>query len=766
MSNIFTIFRRELKGYFNSPIAYICITVFLVLANGLFLRTFFIEGQASLRGFFALVPWIFLFFIPAVAMRLWAEEKKLGTFEMLMTLPVKNYEAVLGKYLAGFLLLFITLGLTITLPVTLAYLGQPDWGPVLGGYAGLLFMGGAYLAIGIFASSVTVNQIVAFILGIAISFGLFIMGEGIVLFSLPEPLVPIFEFMGLNTHFLSIARGVIDSRDIIYYMSVISLFLFLTVRAIERRTTHTLHLILQTTLLLGILAAVNYLARYHFVRLDLTQNREYTIAPASRKIAEGLQDIVRIKVFFSRNLPPYMISLEQQVKDILDEYRVYGKGKLKVEFKDPDTDPKVEQEAVAMGIPKVQLNIIEKDKAQVRPAFLGLAILYEDKQQILPMITDTGNLEYELSAALYKLTKKETKTIGWLTGHGERTPDNEYSGLQQELEKQYRVTRVEIAGEPIDPKVDTLLVVQPLRFDERDKYELDQYLMRGGKLFLLLDSVRLEKNTMATQPIDSGLGSMLAHYGIKLNRNLVLDEVNATATFSNGMFDFSMPYPYWVKVIKNGLAADHPALERTGSVVFPWASSLELVQDNLAGQEVIRLASTSPNAWELTGPLYNLDPQQDFAPVNPKPRLLAAAVSGQFRSFYANKPVPQLETEAEAVSSNTPPADEPNMPVTIPRSPKTHLVVVSNSRFIMDNFVSDFPPNLVFMLNLVDWLNLEPEMVQLRSRKITDRSLRELPETIKDYIKFGNSFGVAALVVFFGITRLLLRRRFQYRKPS
>jgi len=235
MYNILTILYRELKGYFNSAIAYICVTVFLALVNGLFLRIFFVEDEASLRSFFAIVPWIFLFFIPAVTMRLWAEEKKLGTFELLMTLPVRDYEAVLGKYLASFLLLLITLGLTASLPVTLAYLGEPDWGPIIGGYTGLLFMGGAYLAIGIFASSVTVNQIVAFILGSAISFGLFILGENMVLFALPESWAPILEFMGLNTHFLSISRGVMDSRDVIYYLSVISLFLFLTVRAIESR---------------------------------------------------------------------------------------------------------------------------------------------------------------------------------------------------------------------------------------------------------------------------------------------------------------------------------------------------------------------------------------------------------------------------------------------------------------------------------------------------------------------------------------------------
>lgn len=235
MHNIYTIFKRELKGYFNSAIAYICITVFLVLVNWLFFRSFFLGGQAHLRNFFSLIPWVFLFFVPAITMRLWAEEKKSGTFEILMTLPVKDYEVVLGKFLASYFFLFVTLALTIGIPISAAYLGNPDWGPIIGGYLGLLLMGGVYLAIGLFCSSLTLNQIVAFITSIGVSFALFIVGENMVLFALPDYLVPFFEYLGLNTHFTSISRGVIDSRDIIYYVSAISFFLYLNVRALESR---------------------------------------------------------------------------------------------------------------------------------------------------------------------------------------------------------------------------------------------------------------------------------------------------------------------------------------------------------------------------------------------------------------------------------------------------------------------------------------------------------------------------------------------------
>lgn len=235
MNSTGIIFRRELKSYFNSPVAYIVILAFLGVTHWLFFRTFFLDNQSTLRPFFSLLPWIFLFLGPAITMRTWAEEKKLGTIEVLMTFPVREREAVLGKFLAAFLFLVITLGLTISLPLTVMFIGYPDPGPILGGYLGACLLGGTYLAIGLFASNLTENQIVAFILAIVLGFALLVIGEDFVMFSLPPALVPACAYLGLGTHFESIGRGVIDSRDIIYYLSIIGFFLFLNQLSLESR---------------------------------------------------------------------------------------------------------------------------------------------------------------------------------------------------------------------------------------------------------------------------------------------------------------------------------------------------------------------------------------------------------------------------------------------------------------------------------------------------------------------------------------------------
>jgi len=235
MRNLTTIARKEFRSYFDSPVAYIYITCFLVLSSWLFLKGFFLVGQASMRGYFGILPWLFLFFVPAVTMRLWAEEKKLGTLELLMTLPVKDHEVVLGKFLASFSFLMVTLALSFAVPVMTALLGDPDGGPIWGGYIGAALLGAAFLAIGLFVSSLTENQIIAFIIGILLIFGFFIAGEEFVVYNAPRAIVPVLKFLGLGAHYDSVGRGVIDSRDVLYYLSVIGFFLYLNVRSVESR---------------------------------------------------------------------------------------------------------------------------------------------------------------------------------------------------------------------------------------------------------------------------------------------------------------------------------------------------------------------------------------------------------------------------------------------------------------------------------------------------------------------------------------------------
>ena len=233
LSNIGPIYRREIRSYFNSPVAYVVIVVFLAIVGWYFSNNLFLMNTASMRIVFELVPLVFLFFVPAVTMRLLAEEKKSGTLELLTTKPVRDVEIVLGKFLAAWTLLAATLAPTLVYLVTLMVLGTPDLGPVVTGYLGLMLTGGVYIAIGLFASSLTENQIVAFLIGMVIILAFFLADK--VLLYMPAAIAPAVEYLGIDYHFSNIARGVIDSRDIIYFGSVLGFALMTATASLERR---------------------------------------------------------------------------------------------------------------------------------------------------------------------------------------------------------------------------------------------------------------------------------------------------------------------------------------------------------------------------------------------------------------------------------------------------------------------------------------------------------------------------------------------------
>ena len=224
MRQVVHIFKKEFSGYFISPIAYIVISIFLVVIGWFFFSTFFLFNQANLRNFFSLLPITFAFVIPAVTMRLFSEELNIGSYELLLTMPVTFLDVVLGKFLACLVFILTMLVPTIAYPIIVSALGQLDWGPVLGGYLGAILLASAFAAIGLFASSLTRNQIIAFIVGTAICFMITMIDR--MLFFLPQSLLGILSYLGAGYHFENISKGIIDSRDILYFISVAFLGLY------------------------------------------------------------------------------------------------------------------------------------------------------------------------------------------------------------------------------------------------------------------------------------------------------------------------------------------------------------------------------------------------------------------------------------------------------------------------------------------------------------------------------------------------------------
>ena len=232
-NNIKNIFLKELRSFFNSPVAYIVIVVYLVLLGWFFTSNLFLSGQATVRTVFEMTPFLLLFFAPAMTMRLISEEKKTGTLELLITKPLREHEIIVGKFLAVLGLYFFTLLPTLVYYATVSFIGSLDLGAVVGGYIGLLLVGGVFLAISLFGSAITENQVVAFIVSFLIVFALFMLDK--ILIYLPSSLATILEYLSVDYHFSNIARGVIDTRDLIYYFSAITFSLYLGTVVLQRR---------------------------------------------------------------------------------------------------------------------------------------------------------------------------------------------------------------------------------------------------------------------------------------------------------------------------------------------------------------------------------------------------------------------------------------------------------------------------------------------------------------------------------------------------
>jgi ABC-2 type transport system permease protein len=233
MQQVIYILNKELKDFFISPIAYIVMAVFLLVTGWLFFSAFFVFDQADMRNFFNLLPMTFAFVIPAITMRLFAEELSSGSYETLLTLPVTFRDIILGKYLAGVAMVAALLIPTLAYPIFISFMGELDWGPVVGGYIGAIFMGAAFTGVGLFASALTRNQIIAFITGAVICFALTTIER--MLFFVPGPLLKVLGQLGASLHFQNIARGIVDSRDLIYFISVAFLGLYAAHLAMQEK---------------------------------------------------------------------------------------------------------------------------------------------------------------------------------------------------------------------------------------------------------------------------------------------------------------------------------------------------------------------------------------------------------------------------------------------------------------------------------------------------------------------------------------------------
>jgi ABC-2 type transport system permease protein len=421
--------RKELRAYFLSPIALIFVATFLLagLFSFFWIEGFFARGVADIRPLFTWLPVLLVFLVPALGMRLWSEEERTGTLELLRTLPLPARTLVVGKFLAGLALVAVALVLTLPVPITVEILGDLDWGPVIGGYLGVLLVAGTYLAITLCISASTPTQLVALVWGSVSCGALYAAGSDTVANLFGNAGGELLRALGAGSRFESILRGVVDLRDILYYGSLIFFFLALNTVLIQarawsgsalgasRRTGAKLFIVLLGANLL----CANLLASdVRGVRLDLTAGGEYSVSDVTRTQLAGLDEPVLIRGYFSAKTHPLLSPLVPRIRDLIEEYGAIGGDRIRAEFVDPTSDPELEKEAdQAYGIKSVPFSFTDRHEASVVNSYFDVLVRCGDRYETLSFndlieVEVNGmdvsvrlrNLEYDLTRALRKVT--------------------------------------------------------------------------------------------------------------------------------------------------------------------------------------------------------------------------------------------------------------------------------------------------------------------------------------------------------------------------
>jgi len=475
---------KEMSLFFSSPIGYLFLAVFLVVTLFIFfwVEAFFARNIADVRPMFEWLPVLLLFLCSALTMRMWSEERRSGTLEFVSTVPVTTWSFVLGKFFACWLLLAIALVLTLPLPLTVAYLGNLDWGPVLAGYVAALLLGGAYLAIGLTISAHSDNQIVSLILSTIACAVLYLVGSPLVTDHVGNDVASWLRGIGTGSRFESITRGVLDFRDLYYYASLILAFLALNVFALERQRwardgDHRRHSAWQMGIGLvvaNLLVANLWLANFTSARVDVTKGRLYSISPATVNYIDQLHEPLLIRGYFSSKTHPLLAPLVPQLKDLLTEFEVAGHGKVRVEVVDPAKNPEAEDEANnKYGIRPNPFQVADRHQSSLVNSYFDVLVQYGDQFEVLGFrdlievkVAGESDLDVQLRNPEYDITRTIKKVLYGFQSGGEL-----FSSIPKPLK---------FVGYVSDDRV---LPAQLIAFKETAAKVLDGYANEsGGKL--------------------------------------------------------------------------------------------------------------------------------------------------------------------------------------------------------------------------------------------------------------------------------------------
>ena len=799
---------KEIRLFFSGPLAYLILLVFFVV-NALMLfvlpteYNLFDSGYAALDPFFAWTPLVFLFLIPALCMRGFAEEKKSGTIELLFTRPLSDFQIVWAKYSAGFLLMAVSLLPAFLYLHTVSVLASPagnvDMGAFWGAFMGLLLLGAAFIAVCVFMSSLTENQVVAFVLSVAACTFLY-RGFDLVGAMLHEGSLSIgISRMGIRQHYSALSRGVIDMRDVAYYLSLTALFIGLTVWNIGRRKNTPPHTYLWA---LAVIVVLDVAAVLLPCRLDLTSDRRYTLMPVTKEILRGNDQPVYVKVYLTGNLPSGFKRLERSVKETLDEFRIYHPS-LRYEFtdiyavEDENVRQELMQELALKGIRPTQLEVKTKEGLTRRLVFPAAELRAGGKSVSVGLLTEQlgrgaeetlnnsiENIELQLANAVRALFDPAPASVAFLEGNGELSYSQTFS-LGNALSAFYRTSRVELrpdmesllqkdSADGWKTRYEAVIVARPVhRFSEEQKAVLDQYLMYGGRILWLVDAGDGSLDSLKGRsmhdaiPYDLNLEDMFFRYGFRLRPEMILDRNAAPSPVVTGYMGQQpiMEYMpnYYCPVVEAGVPADGPA-ETIGKGVGPIrlqvAAAFDTIENSL---EKTVLLQTSPYSYKIRLPhamsadLMRHNP--DLRRFTQGRQTVALLLEGNFASAY---PLvrPAARHEADFVFRR--------------QSVFTAMVAVSDGDVArndllpdgqalplgFDRYTRQMYGNGDFLVNAVHYLTGHTRWIELKPRTVRLRLLDKarLEKTRKRYTVLNFALPIGG-VLGFGFVFMAARKR-------
>ena len=751
MKAIWTIARRELRSLFDHPMGYIILVVFIGLNNFLFFAQAYQMGVAELRPMLGLLPWLFLFFIPAVTMRALAEDFRSVTIEVVLAQPITELEFLGGKFLGQVLFIWIALALTLAVPMGLGLGADLHTGVIFAQYCGAALFSAGFAAIGLWASSLGKNQITAFIVGVAVMFLFVFIGLDMLVTGLPPVVATVAANLGVLSHFENIARGVIDLRDVVYFVTLAAVFLVLAYgvligrklapkgEALKRMRTGTAVLILA-------LIVVNLFGRHIGGRLDFTPGNVYSLSRATKDLVGSLHDIVTIKLFVSRELPPQIALSKRDIDDLLSDLRSAGRGKVRVIERDPAADEEVGADARALGIMPVQFNVVGQDQLTVQEGYMGLAVQYADEAETIPLIRRTDDLEYRLASYIRALTRETEPVIGLVADAGMSLPGQQaqgptYNTIRGMLDELYEVRNMNLATELLNPGEVAALVLagSPPMIDDSVAGKVRDYLRLGGNALVMASGMQLSPQMQQpfAGPTPVAWNRVLESYGVSVSTNMVYDllaneRVSVPANFGR----IFVSYPFWLRGLSTKLATVNQEIE---SVFLPWTSEIDTA--GAAPGTVTPLFVTSDAGGIEEGQAY-VDPRRTNFPQD---RLASRLVGVMVNPAAAEGTASQTETTDGEETAAVP--------------PRGRLVVIGNGEFATDQWVRNAPQNMTFVLNAVDWLAQDEGLIGIRSKDRSPPPLVFGSAAARDFVRYGNVIGIPLLIIVAAIFRLLRRRQ-------